>query len=578
MSIPFMFHFQNGSCQNLDEIPKDFNVFINGEEYLCSRWASSKISNSIKRFINENQKSPFSQKSERFKINLEDSGDIRLIVSLLCGQPIDFTTNSLTFLMNAAHSLEMELVLKEVNCIYQRLEYIEEQIDSDDNFSILCSIEKKLFNANNEIISNIDLIPYEIIDLINSIEIFDVPIIDSDDCFIENPEIIKLTDKNHQNRMQLLSNLILNVLIERIQHIDQYFKVLYRINDILVENGFDPLLPIFCDILLNKFKQLKPYSDAMAISQELCFIVYKLIEKEGIFKKDISFQNLPLFFAHLMNESQLKARLYFDIRDQTETFLTINKKNDFEIHRQFIQKGMNPDEIMTMIRFDDVSKVQNEAMKTNFDFNAKIQSSIYEQCSFVNSPLTYLEISAFFGSIKCFKFLLMNGAELTPNLPKYAIGGGNLEIIHICDQKECNFKDTLRIALKYHHHKIFKWLINTKSLEYWKDLDLIKDCFYFQNYKSLAVLLKKGIDLSLVLIESVKNNNLILTRFCSSINNNTDKTYMNINTKDEKGKTPLQIACINNNADIVTILLEDKNIDINSCIHHDDGKRILFLF
>ena len=45
-----------------------------------------------------------------------------------------------------------------------------------------------------------------------------------------------------------------------------------------------------------------------------------------------------------------------------------------------------------------------------------------------------ISIDAFFGSIKCFNFLLLNESKLE-NTFKYAISGGDLEIIHLCEQK-----------------------------------------------------------------------------------------------------------------------------------------------
>ncbi len=89
-----------------------------------------------------------------------------------------------------------------------------------------------------------------------------------------------------------------------------------------------------------------------------------------------------------------------------------------------------------------------------------------------------LEVSALFGSIKCFKYLMMNGAEINENLCKYAIAGGNMEIIHLIEQKGMKFENCLERAVEYHHFELFEWL-NThfeyepvslqKCLEYYNE-------------------------------------------------------------------------------------------------------------
>ena len=52
----------------------------------------------------------------------------------------------------------------------------------------------------------------------------------------------------------------------------------------------------------------------------------------------------------------------------------------------------------------------------------------------------------------------MNGAEINENICKYAIAGGNMEIIHLIEQKGMKFENCLEIAVEYHHFELFEWL------------------------------------------------------------------------------------------------------------------------
>ena len=61
-----------------------------------------------------------------------------------------------------------------------------------------------------------------------------------------------------------------------------------------------------------------------------------------------------------------------------------------------------------------------------------------------------VEVSALFGSTKCFKYLMANGDEINEETCKFAVAGGNFEIIHFCEQKGLQFEECLFISSLYH--------------------------------------------------------------------------------------------------------------------------------
>mgnify|MGYP001101716460 CR=1 FL=1 len=107
----------------------------------------------------------------------------------------------------------------------------------------------------------------------------------------------------------------------------------------------------------------------------------------------------------------------------------------------------------------------------NISLNSKIESSIYETNNFLNkrqakaieennnrnndkyntSFMTFIEYSAFFGSIQIFNYLKINGSELTESLCPLAIHCNNPEIIHILEEKINEFK----IILNYFLNNLF---------------------------------------------------------------------------------------------------------------------------
>ena len=72
-----------------------------------------------------------------------------------------------------------------------------------------------------------------------------------------------------------------------------------------------------------------------------------------------------------------------------------------------------------------------------------------------------LEFIAFYGSVKSFKYFLLNDAIITSKkLNKYAIAGGNLEIIHILEQRGISFDNCLNTSITFHRNEISNWLMD----------------------------------------------------------------------------------------------------------------------
>ena len=137
-------------------------------------------------------------------------------------------------------------------------------------------------------------------------------------------------------------------------------------------------------------------------------------------------------------------------------------KNDWELHKQLVREGVNPSNIAKAIRIDDVEKLQEISSQNNFDFNQKIEPSLYERFSFVNEEnVSLIDYAAFFGSIKCFKFLLLNGSNLT-NSGKFAVAGGNIEIINLCEQNQSSFKGSFEAGIEFHRNDIFRYIYDNK--------------------------------------------------------------------------------------------------------------------
>jgi hypothetical protein len=105
---------------------------------------------------------------------------------------------------------------------------------------------------------------------------------------------------------------------------------------------------------------------------------------------------------------------------------------------------------------------------------------------------TLLSISGFYGAIKCFKFLFLNGANITSNVCKTVVKGGKSEILHIIERKKPLFEESLGSAIEYYRNDVADWLLNHFKVGYFS----LKECFCSMNYPAMFYLLSQGIEVN----------------------------------------------------------------------------------
>ena len=76
--------------------------------------------------------------------------------------------------------------------------------------------------------------------------------------------------------------------------------------------------------------------------------------------------------------------------------------------------------------------------------------------------LTILNYAAAYGSLKCFKYLLLNNNDINDETLELAIYGGNIEIIKIVYQKNefhnNEKQNDIIFAIRKHKNDLFDWL------------------------------------------------------------------------------------------------------------------------
>ena len=114
------------------------------------------------------------------------------------------------------------------------------------------------------------------------------------------------------------------------------------------------------------------------------------------------------------------------------------------------ESGQSDDELTNALRHDDIDKVQLIVTSKNAELSQYIiPYNIFEDAIPCSNEINLIDYAATYGSIKCFKYLMLNHLEMTNYTFYCAVLGGNTEIIHICYQKKYNFKGTLLKSIYY---------------------------------------------------------------------------------------------------------------------------------
>ena len=285
-------------------------------------------------------------------------------------------------------------------------------------------------------------------------------------------------------------------------------------------------------------------------SQESNYLLEKMFE-ENIVDASLSKNKETLYFSHHKSKEEVNrlqhtffGKKFFENIEELE-------KDDWKLHKKFVQEGVNPFGIVKAIRNDDVEKLQEISSQPNFDFNQTIEPSLYEKCSFTNKiNVTLIDCSAFFGSINCFKFLLLNGSNLK-NTGKFAAASGNPEIIHLCEQNYSTFEGSYEASIEFHRDDVFHYLYENRPIEI-KDLtELGIKCIEYNNYEILEFLEDEG----------MKVNDKIIGQSACFGNIYLLKHFL---ANHEIPKDILLYAVTSGNIEIVEYILDQNVVDINA--------------
>ena len=159
--------------------------------------------------------------------------------------------------------------------------------------------------------------------------------------------------------------------------------------------------------------------------------LFKLI---GVSQKIFDHQNLfiaSLFRDRIIKEDNIKAPSIFSIP------LHIKELTD-------VFKIIENDDLDKLCKVTSTKNISNE--QTVFE----IDNSSVTMNAFAYAGLC--------GAVHCFKYMLINGHQITKNVVSACVMGGNIEIIEILQQRSITFNNTLSDAIISHNNEIARWI------------------------------------------------------------------------------------------------------------------------
>lgn len=248
------------------------------------------------------------------------------------------------------------------------------------------------------------------------------------------------------------------------------------------------------------------------------------------------------FVHELISKSVINKSSYENIKNRKRNVEKIPeafRKNKHFIYSNFDDRDLRENKIALAIKNDDLNRLKN--LLTNLTNNkTKIEFELKDRR--IQMQFTMIGFAAFNESVKCFKFLLINGAKITDEVIENAFIGGNLEIIQTINQHDNNLSSGLINAYEHFHNDLFDWLIDYKN---------VKMPFFMFHTENVHVLrhmtyIKYKLDSS-----SLNNNYIILTKY-----------FINCLDDISLNGTALHYASINGNVGLVKYILMNYNTKI----------------
>jgi len=201
-------------------------------------------------------------------------------------------------------------------------------------------------------------------------------------------------------------------------------------------------------------------------------LIYRLY-KRGVFVFEeiepcLRFDNSFLLCYYFMEEIE-DFQSFIQRKNRPFDFDESFFRNTNDINH-LIQYGFLPQSLEYCLKYD----VIDELVGFNI-MNQKAKWSPFEW-SMKQKSLDLLAFSGFFGSIKCFKHLLLKGFEIDGNARSMVVCSGCLDLLHLCQVQQFLTSECVCKASEFFHLPILVYFFENGSDINAKDKDVVFLC------------------------------------------------------------------------------------------------------
>ena len=434
----------------LDRIPRTFIISTHQHNYECNLFGicSSKV---LHDFITANPD------SEKYVYDYSDEyNEFQQICDFFNFNKISITTDNLDFLKEISEDLQIDIISSRIKHIGQDQEKMIEKIEEN----------QKTVDKINQL--------FEWLYKINDLSVKTV----------KNLIIESKWSKTEERVQEMVAFILQAIKTDDLLH-SNLIELLIQL-DSANSNELRILLPFLKDKLLKTFDQER-YN---------CEFVYRLY-KEGLITKEELFPKLKEF--ETKNYQNSKNLLYWFLPEIIELGCFDEQKycknwdssifshyypDKIDLYKKMRDSFEPDDEITRALRIDDVDTFQSIISSKNIKNISVcfVPPNIFD--SFNANKISYLNYSAALGSIKCFKYLLLNHSKIDSQTFYFALQGGNIEIIKIADNQNqyqnknvnkqsrwgsCYKTDKtqmLKILIQKQRNDLFDWVFEQKITNY----------------------------------------------------------------------------------------------------------------
>ena len=213
------------------------------------------------------------------------------------------------------------------------------------------------------------------------------------------------------------------------------------------------------------------------------FNIFKSSKRILLFLFENKIITMNEFISHVMKSKKYKNRYYIEFfYPEIKPFISeaisssiISEHPEILTIEEFdkLRKtGQNSYYVCELIRNDSIDEFIKYVNRKNLSLNMKISPTIYETNNFLlDNDCSFIQYSAFFGSIQIFKYLYLNNVEVDSTIWLYEIHGKNAELIHFLEENKIEppnnddkYYDVYNLccieSIKCHHNDFMNYIKN----------------------------------------------------------------------------------------------------------------------